>query len=63
MPNIDGLIKAYRSGKKFEKGMISYWYQGAQIYPEKDGDELDYWQATYLQSRFTGASSFWVEGV
>ncbi|KAJ6043824.1 hypothetical protein N7499_006243 [Penicillium canescens] len=63
MPNINGLMEAYQSDKKFEKGAISYWYQGAQIYPEKDGDKLDYWQATHLQSRFTGASSFWVEGL
>lgn len=63
MANIMGLMAAYRAGKKFKKGRISYWHKGAQIYPQKDGDELDYWQATHLQSRFTGAKGFWVEGV
>ncbi|OQD86658.1 hypothetical protein PENANT_c007G10431 [Penicillium antarcticum] len=63
MPNINGLMEAYRAGKKFEKGNLSYWYRGSQVYPEKDTDELDYWQAMHLQSRFTGASGFWLEGL
>lgn len=59
LPNVEGLMEAYRSGKlTWTQGLITYWSNGTQLCEPKvfDGDECE------KIGRAHG-KNFWVEGV
>jgi hypothetical protein len=63
LPNIDALLKVYKSGELAwytHTGLVTYWSRGAQICQPRpfDWDEFE-----AINSALTGDKGFWTEGV
>ena len=61
LPNIEALLKAYRSGQlEWHVGFVTYWSGGLQICQPRrfDWDEFE-----AINSRHLGHKGFWTEGV
>lgn len=60
IPNLDAILKAYRTGKLQWTGLVTYWSKGKQLCEPRpfNWDEFE-----AINRKFDGHKAFWVEGV